>query len=570
MTDAFAQSNTERLAEIDKNAGVIQDIVNGLEQMIRSLSDNVESILTMIASMVAKLNIVGASVVDMSDAVAALNDKTSQLETSVKDADNIMVDVQDTVDSLSSSIDSFDDIQTNIALLTARIDSLETTLADGDIINHIIANTNNIDELRAQITAADASMTTALNDIQNRLASITTNLDVVSEKVDRPAVTSSLTADAFKEYSEDKKVSTYDFARLGKKVDERGYTYYDLELSFVCNEDVRLKSATAIQAVAERSQYLNRGAIYGDSTVTNPNPFPGTDNYPELGVNYVRIQGTSIYHNWYQISPTTQIEFNHDADFASRLLKAGDAVPFHARLYDGMFIVKNNTSNAALDTAGNIVTDSEINPYLYKIVDDRNTPYRSETDGGGSTIVDSTVEIHEDHLVQLVEKDRTKSKDLYTIRVAWVSTTSNTQCSTSFGSEGHTATYTKDISHVFIANIIDPDEVLRKFDNTLDCAGDPVRIGDIEATPTPSSEWDDEFSDYADLYLTIQDGKGDDTPDAEYELTKEGEVILLEGDDYLEFRDADLRIHGQLPPGIEGLIISLDIDSVENARCITR
>lgn len=569
-TDAFAQSNTERLAEIDEKSDTIQSIVDGLERMMESLSDNVQSILSKITSMVGKLGNVDASVAGIRDAVIDLSTQTNSLETSARGMDANMADVQEKVGSLSSAITSFNDMQTNVVLLTAKIDNLEAILAADDIINDITTNANNIDALSEQVTATDARMMATLNEIQGRLVDITANLSVVSDKVGRPVVQSGSTADAFTENSEDKRVSTYDFARLGKKTDERGYTYYDLDLRFVCNEDVRLKTATVIQALTEGSQYLNRGAVY-DSTTTesNPRPFPATANYPDLGVNYVKIQGTSIYHNWYQINPTNVVEFSYEADFGTRLLRAGDTVPFHARLYDGEFVISNDTSTLTTidaDTAGRggTVNVTDIGDYVDKILEDDYTVYRN------TTSIDDGVVIHPDFRVQLIERDGTTAKDLYTIRVDWISTKSGTQCHLSFGSEGNIATYDKRIEHVFTAHVVNPEDVLSNFDTTLDCAGDPARISNIEAIPAPSDKWDEQFENYAKLYLTVQDGKDDDTPDAEYLFAVDGEVTLLEGDDYLEFRDADLRIHGELPPYIEDLIIRFDIDTIQNAVCTNK
>lgn len=567
-TDAFAQSNTERLAEIDEKSNAVQGIVDSLQRMVESLSENVESILTKMASIAGKLDNVGTGVAGMRDGIIDLSAKTNSLETSTKDMYANVADVQEKVGSLSSAITSFDDIQTNVMLLTAKMDNLETILTDGDIINHVTTNMNDIDALSEQVVATDARMMATLNEIQARLMDITANLSVVSDKVDRPIVGPGSSADAFTENSEDKRVSTYDFARLGKKIDERGYTYYDLDLRFVCNEDVRLKTATVIQALTEGSQYLNRGAVYGDATESNPRPFPGTANYPDLGVNYVKIQGTSVYHNWYQINPTNVVEFSYDADFGTRLLRAGDAVPFHARLYDGEFVIRNSTSTLAFidatATEQGTVSVASIGNYVGKILEDDYTAYR-DTDA-----IDDTAVIHPDFRAQLIERDSTKAKDLYTIRVDWVSTKSGTQCSISYGSDSDVASYNKKIGYVFSAHVINPDDVLSDFDTTIDCAGDPVRISNIEATPAPSDKWDEQFVDYAKLYLTVQDGKNDDTPDAEYLFAVGGEVTLLEGDDYLEFNDADLRIHGELPPGIENLVVSLDIETIQNAVCANR
>ena len=567
-TGAFAQSTSGKVGIIYEVYGTISGIISEIGSTIESLVNGVDSILSEITMLVTNLDSADVGVAGMSDAITDLNNTVSGLEGDIRDMDANMTRVQEKVDSINSAITPLDDIMTDVVLLDVKIDNLETALTDDDMIDDVVANTKKINSLSARALATDDSIMATLNEIQDRLEAISASLVTVSENVDRQAASAGSTDEAFKSYSEYKVVSTYDFARLGKMVDERGYVYYDLEMNFICNEDVRLEKAVLIQTITGENQFLNRGAVY-DGTVTNPQPFPGTDSHPERGANYVRIQSTSIYHNWYPINPVTVIEFNHDADFDSKLLKAGDTVPFDARLYDGMFIIKNDTSKvASLDVAGNIVTDDAIKPYLNKIVDNGDTPYRDVVDNNGNIIADSSsVEIHEDHLEQLIEKDRTKAKDLYTIRVDWLSTTGGTQCHIDFGPGSDIASYTKEIRETFVANIIDQDDVLRQFDTTLDCAGDPVQIISIQAAPAPATEWEAEFEDYADIHLTILDGKDDDTPDAEYRFAKNGEVTLLEGDDFLEFRNAELRIHGQLPPKIETLVVTLDLKSIENAEC---
>lgn len=562
-TDAFAQSNTERLADIDDNTDAIKSMVESLEAAVDSLADSVASILEMLTSMDGKLDNVGTSVTSVSSAVTDLSTKTSGIETSVSGMSTTLTDVQGKVDSINSAITSFSDVQTSIMLLTAKVDNLGTSLTDNGVASNVAANTEAINTLSAQVIANDASIRDALNNIQSSLSTIEAKLGVVSEKVDKPVTTTTTADGTYIETDSDKEVTSHDFASLGKKVTDSGFDYYDLKLSFTCTEDVRLRSAEVIKADAD-NDYLKRGAVYIEDTDadTNERPYGGEPNKPNLGVNYVKVEGTDLYNNWYALTPTNYEELNNEESFATRLLRAGDTLPFEARLYDGMFIKHNGTKT----TDGNNISysaanDNTVTALEGKIVESNKSPYR-EGDATDDAIYDG-------HLEQLIvkERDKDKRKDLYTVKVNWVSIKSGTQCSLNFGSGGSAVGFSNSISEIFTVDILDEDATLKKFDTTLECGGNPVRIDEVKATPV--GDWSDDFKSLANLYLTIQDGINDDEADVHYRYVQDGTVeVQGDGDDELQF-GADLRLHGDIPPQITQLVISLKMVTIPDVECDT-
>lgn len=583
-TDAFAQSNTERLADIDDNTDAIKSMVESLEAAVDSLADSVASILDMLTSMDGKLDNVGTSVTSVSSAVTDLSTKTSGIETSVSGMSTTLTDVQGKVDSINSAITSFSDVQTSIMLLTAKVDNLGTSLTDNGVASNVAANTEAINTLSAQVIANDASIRDALNNIQSSLSTIEASLGVVSEKVDRPVTTTTTADGTYIETDTDKKVTTYDFARLGKEVKDGAFTYYDLNLSFTCTEDVRLRSAEVIQAVSDTSQYLDRGATYdeGDAPVTSiPTanyPYGGSVTDPDRGVNYVKVEGTNLYNNWYYLNRIDTQEYNNDEAFNTRLLRAGDSLPFEARIYDGVFVMANKTSTATTfdadaDRTGGTINVAGGDANLGQILEvpavgtdaEINTVYRAVADGATTDLV-----IHADFRDTLIKKDRKMAQDLYTIQVDWVSIKSGTQCSLNFGTGGSAIGFSNSISEIFTVNILDDKATLKKFDTTLDCAGNPVRITEVKATPV--GEWSDDFATLANLYLTIQDGVNDDKPDVHYRYVADGTVTAQGDYDDLppSYGNAELRLHGDIPPQISNLVISLKMDTIPDVECTHR
>ena len=573
-TDAFAQSNTQRLASIDSTADAIEEIVTALQTAVDSLADSVASILEKLTSMDAKLDDVSTSVGSVSSAVSDLSTTTSGIQTSVSGMDGKLNDVQGKVDNINSAITSFSSVETNIMLLTAKLDNLESSLGGTDIANSVAANMDAINTLSAQVISNDASIRDALNNIQASLSTIEASLGVVSEKVDRPVTTTTAPDGTYIETDSDKKVTTYDFARLGKEVTDSGFTYYDLNLSFTCTEDVRLRSAEVIKA-DDDNQYLNRGAIYVEPAAdgVENRPHGGEPNKPNLGVNYVKVEGTDLYNNWYALTPTNYEELNNKESFATRLLRAGDSLPFEARLYDGVFIMANSSSsvdsfddtfNADGTTTDDGTTPTTNTASLGQILEGDNTPYRAAT--GGVALTDT---IHPDFRDTLIKKDRDMSEDIYTVKVDWVSIKSGTQCSLNFGTGGSAVGFTNSISEIFTVNIEDPDATLKKFDTNLDCGGNPVRITEVKATPV--GEWSDDFASLANLRLTIQDGVNDDTPDVHYRYVEDGTVTAQGdyGDLPPSYGNAELRLHGDIPPQISNLVISLKIDTIPDVTCET-
>lgn len=559
-TDAFAQSNTERLESIDDTTDAIQDAVDALTDAVSSLSDGIASILALLTSMNTTLDGVDTNVSTISSTVTQLGTTTSGLVSSVNSINTALDGVQTKIDSVSSAITSFGDIQASIMLLSAKVDNLETSLSSGDIASSVAANADAINTLSSQVVANNANLMDALNTIQARLGTIEASLGVVSEKVDRPVTTTTAPDGTYIETDSDKKVTTYDFARLGKEIKDGDYTYYDLNLSFTCTEDVRLRSAEVIKAVPDTSDYLTRDA--GHDADPEVRPFGGSVNKPDRGVNYVKVEGTDLYNNWYALTPTNHEELNNEESFATRLLRAGDSLPFEARLYDGTF-VKYNGNGSGYDGTGstppaaNVLSDTE-----GKIVgDDRivNTP----TDNAFTSAIDKG------HLAQLIQRDRDTAEDIYTIQVNWVSIKSGTQCSLNFGTGGSAIGFSNSITEIFTVHIEDPEATLKKFDTSLDCSGHPVRITEVKATPV--GDWSNDFATLANLYLTIQDGVSDDTPDAHFRYVQDGTVAPQDDSSYddLQYGNADLRLHGDIPPQISNLVISLKIDTIPDVDCTT-
>lgn len=560
-TDAFAQSNTERLESIDDTTDAIESMVTALKTAVDSLATSIASISEMLTSMDAKIDGIGTNVGSVSTAVSDLSTKTSGIETSVSGMDMKLTDVQGKVDSISSAITSFSDIQTSIMLLTAKVDTLENSLTDDNIASNVAANTDAINTLSAQVIANDASIRDALNTIQSSLGNIEAKLGVVSEKVETRQTTTTTTADGtFIDTDTDKEVTTYDFARLGKKTTDSGFDYYDLNLSFTCTEDVRLRSAEVVKA-SDDNEYLTRGAIYVEPAAdgVENRPYGGTNTKPNLGINYVKVEGTNLYNNWYAVSPINYEESNSKESFANRLLRAGDSLPFEARLYDGMFTKHNGTGEWDGTTGSPAIVSTDNG----KIVMTSKIAYRVTT-----ALTDATT-VHDGHLMQLIQKDRDTAKKIYTVQVDWVSIKSGTQCSLNFGTGGSAVGFTNSITEIFTVNIEDPDATLKKFDTNLDCGGHPVQITEVKATPV--GDWSDDFATLANLYLTIQDGINDDTPDVHYRYVENGEVTAQGDSDDLppSYGNAELRLHGDIPPQISNLVISLKIDTLPDVNCDT-
>ncbi|MYH04856.1 MAG: hypothetical protein F4140_08365 [Cenarchaeum sp. SB0675_bin_21] len=318
-------------------------------------------------------------------------------------------------------------------------------------------------------------------------------------------------------------------------------------MTFTCSSDVFLDTADMIQS--------NPSDRTGDSANANAvqylsRQFPavsGTDNADNLRtysqINYITVDGRTLYNNNFVIgsgnNDADYVEYDRPETFENRKLTAGMGLQFETQLYDGEFGLANVTAAANLNNLHGT------------------TPF-------GADITDSTTR---DALIENATKDDPKTDaneeiELYTVMVNW-NAYSDTTCSISIGGAASAVGADTPYSRTFGATI-SGDGILKTYEDTLDCGGNPFTITDIIG----ASGDDDNLANFGTLGLTILDGNNDDTADVMYTFGDDWE--LSEDDNSpktlpLTVSGHDVKISGTFPGS--SLIIQLDYNSVLNAGC---
>lgn len=478
-TDAYAQTNTERLQDIHEDVPVIKGIVEAIQSTLATFGEQIDGLVSSMTS-------VETSVTDMSS-------KISGFETTI---DTRLTGMEATLSEISSSL---------AAGSGDGGDSTLTTAALNDLINGI-----------SRINAR-------LGDIENRMTVLEIELTGVASQVSTSTPTTATPARGnLVENTIQKDITVYNYAQSGKmRSDRNSFNYYDLDLTFSCNNDVFVDNVRMIQRIdsstADMDEYLKLDAVYTT----------GSENEPD-GINYVQVEGRNLYHNWFLVSGDTHIEYNPPLqDFDNMALRSNQALSFETRVYDGNF--------------------TDVGSY--------------EADGGANTI--NLIE-HAPKPTPRDKDDTNEPRELYTLEVTYRTYYLNTSCSLNFGTAGSSVFNVDTASTLtFGTTIEDSTSILKDFEDVIDCGGNPVEVTGV--TTATVDEWNDSISSFAKMYMTVEDGVDDDTPDATFTFDSAGRAELSEGD-YPAFGNSDLKVHGTLPAA-DGLLVSIEYLSVSANVC---
>ncbi len=394
--------------------------------------------------------------------------------------------------------------------------------------------------------------------INDQLEAISAELGVIRNTTSSSQTTQTISG--FFEGTTTKTITNYDYKQHGKKTTVSGFDRYELDMAFTCSSDVFLdtadmiKSQPSVRHSADQGtanpnnavQYLSRQ--FDTDALTGA---PGADALRTYSqINYITVDGRTLYNNNFVIGsgsdPDEYVEYDRPETFDNRKLTAGMGLQFETRLYDGEF--GNNTGNADygklhVDTANNFGT----------VIPD--------------TTGDPLPPPNRDALILNATKDNPRTDaneeiELYTVMVNW-NAYSDTTCSISIGGAASAVGADTPYSRTFGASI-SGDGILKTYEDTLDCGGNPFTITDIIG----ASGDDDNLANFGTLDLTILDGNNDDTADVMYRFGDDWE--LSEDDNSpktlpLTVSGHDVKISGTFPGS--SLIIQLDYNSVPNAGC---
>ena len=345
-TDAYAQSNSERIASIDERTSDIEDTTNDISASIASLTTVVSAVQTSLADLATTIQGIASSIAGVQTSVDGVAGDLSVISSKISNMDSAMAGIT-AIDARLTGIEG------QIGSLQSSVDGIDT----GDDMMTMQA-------LAAINSRLDAT-NSRINDVFDRLSNIEATLLITNQKIEQPAPapTPSPPGGQLLDGEAELNVNTYHYVRHGDATTERGASYYELDMTFSCNKDVYLTKVDLAQEL-NIGEYLSR--LSSDDYASNQ----ATD-VKNAANNFVKVDGRDLYNNKFETGTDTFAELNRPIDFTpNKLLTAETPLRFTSTLYDGQF----DTTSKVLDTAGtnyNLIkdsnkTDTENSP-LYEI-----------------------------------------------------------------------------------------------------------------------------------------------------------------------------------------------------------
>ena len=512
-TDAYAQSNSERIASIDARTSDMEDTVN-------DISDSVGSLVTMVSA-------VQTTLADLATSIQGIVSSVAGVQTSV---DGMAGDIS----TISSKISSMESAMAGITAIDARLTGIEGQI--GSLQGSIDGIDTGDDAMTMQALAAINSRLDAtnsrINDVFDRLSLIETNLQITNQKIDTPpAPTTPPVGNLLLDGESELNVNTYHYIRHGDATTNVAAAYYELDMTFSCNKNVFLNQVDLVQ-VPNIGDYLDH--VSSATSTGPPDGVDAKDGSPVSSTNnnYVKVDGRDLYNNAFNTGGSTFAELDVPVKFNNKLLRSGEALKFTSVLFEGQF---------ANDTAGT------------------NVEYKGQLHITGTHTAVPNAEFE-----KLIDgSTRDDNKGLYEINVDWVASETGVTCSLNFGSAGATApglTSSSTLTYGVTTDKADADNALKDYRDTIDCSGDPVQINEITAGTTDT--W--KLAGFSDVVLTI----GSDEYKLKFDTSSSVKTpVLVNQADVLPLYvgNQDLVISGTI--AVENLLLSLKYDTIPNASC---
>ncbi|MXY61242.1 MAG: hypothetical protein F4Y82_03890 [Cenarchaeum sp. SB0665_bin_23] len=524
--DAYAQTNTQRIATIEDNTNDISSVVDAINSMVSGMADAIDDIT--------------AGIVGLQSAVTSVDDSVSEVKDSV---DSLSGEIS----TIKSSITGFDDVMASISLMNDRISSIEDRLSSIEV--NVISNqgSGGADSAVLQALAERvAQIGLNMESINNQLSAISDELGVIRTTSTTPSTPSPT---GYFEGTTQKIITNYDYRQLGNGGGKDGSEYYDLDMTFTCTGDVFLDTADMVEYQGEDTQYLSR----------IPAAFETADNLQtaleELDeVNFVNIDGRTLYSSSFEINTDNYVELDTTERFDNRRLAAGESITIETRIYEGNFTNTMDTDHASrglLFTALN---------QIHKVGTDASTALVD----GDDNIVPNAAGLF--LIANATKNDRDNDEleiKLYTIVVNW-NTFNAASCSIGIG--GSTTAIGANTPGTAIVGVKTGEGIIKDYKAVLDCGGNPLTITEII---TSSNSDNANISEFGDLNVTILDGNNEDTADVQYGFVSDSWDLELKDDSpnrlNLSVSGHDVRIDGSTPA--DDLIIQIKYMSVPGAVC---
>ena len=291
--DAYAQTNTERLATIDETTSAISEVVDSIAASLGPLTE-----------ILSKLDNVLVS-------TASISQEVSEVKSSISGFGTTFLAIQAGVDSNRNTLTG---ITNQVLEMNTKIDNIQTTLGSaGDS-----GLEQRLDLLKTTIDNNNLAISQRLDTIETILTSLEGKLDTSSQPPPSTnLVRKTLTTD----------ITSYDY-KLGEKRSISGADVYFLNTKFSCDGPVSIDSV--------------------GTTVRTPHTpiIPTTSPNSATPENYLKVDNNDLYNSKFEVSAGTYSVLNRDYEFNLRPLLTGTTLDFTSRQVEDGTKISGSTRSA--------------------------------------------------------------------------------------------------------------------------------------------------------------------------------------------------------------------------------
>ena len=527
INDAFAQTNTERLATVvdttsDTNSKVAQltEIWNNFGSQFTPITDA----LNMVA---AEITTISGEISDLSDDVMATSAKVDTLE--------------DKLDNYAATRAS------DSAELKEQIESLSEALPDIQNKISTLAGDASVGDLADKVD----SITTQLNEFSSTLATIQTEVESIQGELGLVKETAQTVVgsapDQLTNHELEQEVKLEWYAhRLDAP--STGNTY-KTEYHFTCESDVFIGTVNsdigegAAGTLTSGTNFITfkyngtgSGSQTSDSEAANPVYYNASDSIHEPDAT-LHVGGNVLFDSKFGGTITSPTVYDAPHDFELMELKAGKLLTFKSMTKQSSDVTGQTAlfhyANTTLNTANATGIDT------------------AAADGLAATF--TALPGFSDANLNAT-KAQLGAATVYSVTVNYHSEAADPKCKIT---PADIAPLDNVDQILFISPDISGTGVLTEYEAQMDCDLNAVRITDVTADLTGA----DGFNNYVNMKLTV----GDDTK-AEFTFANNTSMLTEKYSYPIEFEATNLKVEGDALVG-SGLVIQFTYDTVTDGVC---
>lgn len=529
INDAFAQTNTERLATVvdttsDTNSKVAQltEIWNNFGSQFTPITDA----LNMVA---AEITTISGEISDLSDDVMATSAKVDTLEDKLDNyAATRASDSAELKEQIESLSEALPDIQNKISTLAG--DASVGDLAD------------KVDSITTQLNEFSSTLAT----IQTEVESIQGELGLVKETA-QTVVGSAPEQLSNHELEQEVKLAWYAH-RLDKEPADNKYT---AEYHFTCESDVFIGTVssnidggtagdltTGTNGITFKYNGTGAGSLTSTNVVQNPVYADTTDNANEADATLF-VGGNVLFDSMFTgTGATPPVIYDDKHDFELMELKAGELLTF-----------ESTTQARGTNAAGNTTA---LDRYANTALNTANATGIVAADG--TLTVAGTAGTYTG---LAATKAQLGAATVYSVTVNYHSEAADPKCKIT---PADVAPLDNVDQILFISPDISGTGVLTEYEAEMDCDLNAVRITGVTADLTGA----DGFNNYVNMKLTV-----DDDTKAEFTFANNTSMLNEKYSYPIEFEATNLKVEGDALVG-SGLVIQFTYDTVTGGECTSQ